>query len=355
MIRKLLLSFLFSLLILSAAGCTPFSKDQPVTETEHPSTILASDLQIPWSIAKAGSTFYITERPGNIVKVQEGRQERKKVILTKAVYHEGEGGLLGLALSPDFHQTANAYVYHTYLEDGEVWNRLVLVTETDRGWVEQRALLEKIPGSRFHNGGRIKIGPDQHLYVTTGDAGEEEKAQDLQTWHGKILRMTLDGKVPPDNPFPHSYVYSYGHRNPQGLSWSTDGVLYSSEHGPSSIPGGHDELNRIEKGKNYGWPEIIGDEQKANMLVPLYHSGDDTWAPSGISVYKDAVYAAGLRGQQILKFSLSTKKAETIFEGEGRLRDIYIEDGVAYVLTNNTDGRGSPRDKDDRLLRIQLK
>ncbi len=348
-------NLLFSVfLLLPVTACTQLPQDLPATEPQPSFEILASDLQVPWSIAKTGQTFYITERPGNIVKLQAGKLERKKLILTKEVHHEGEGGLMGLVLAPDFHKTARAYAYHTYLEDGKIWNRVVLLAETDRGWVEKKVLLDRIPGSHFHNGGRIKIGPDEYLYVTTGDAGEEEKAQDLKTLHGKILRMTLDGKIPSDNPFPGSYVYSYGHRNPQGLGWSKEGDLYSSEHGPSAIPGGHDEINRIEKGKNYGWPEIIGDEDRPDMVVPLYHSGDKTWAPSGISVYREAIYAAGLRGQQILKFSLSTKKMETVFEGEGRLRDVYIEGDTMYVLTNNTDGRGNPRPKDDRLLSIRL-
>ncbi|WP_408008501.1 PQQ-dependent sugar dehydrogenase [Pseudalkalibacillus sp. A8] len=319
---------------------------------------IATQLQIPWSITKQRNSFYITERAGTIVQINKKNMNRKKLILTRQVHHEGEGGLLGMVLAPDFHRTRNAYVYHTYQENGNTFqengnilNRVIQITETRQGWVEKTVLLDKIPGSITHNGGRIKIGPDRHLYVTTGDAREAEKAQDLQTLHGKILRMTLEGKIPSDNPFPNSYIYSYGHRNPQGLGFAENGNLYSSEHGPAA----HDEINQIEKGKNYGWPVIIGDETSPNMVSPLYQSGDDTWAPSGLSVHRDAIYVAGLRGQQILKFSISIKNIETFFEGEGRLRDILIEDNNLYVITNNTDGRGSPRPGDDRLLKIRLK
>lgn len=313
--------------------------------------VLAKKLQIPWSIEIRRNSFYITERPGMIVKITNGKKERKKLILTRPVHHEGEGGLLGMALAPSFNQTGNAFVYHTYQENGQTFNRVIKIRETCRRWVEKKVLLDKIPGSIIHNGGRIKIGPDQHLYVTTGDAGESAKAQDLNTLHGKILRMTLKGKVPSDNPFPNSYVYSYGHRNPQGLGWSRNGQLYSSEHGPA----GHDEINHIKKGKNYGWPIIIGDETMPNMVNPLYHSGTDTWAPSGLSVFGDAIYVAGLSGQKILKFSLLTNKVETFFEGEGRLRDILIRGDNLYVITNNTDGRGVPRPRSDLLLKIKLR
>lgn len=312
---------------------------------------LARELQIPWSIKKRRKSFYITERPGMIVKITKGIKERKKLILTRPVHHEGEGGLLGMVLAPGFHRTGNAFVYHTYQENGQIFNRVIKIRETRRGWVEVKVLLDKIPGSLIHNGGRIKIGPDRHLYVTTGDAGEADMAQNLNTLHGKILRMTRKGTVPPDNPFPNLYVYSYGHRNPQGLGWSKNGQLYSSEHGPA----GRDEINHIEKGKNYGWPIITGDETIPNMVSPLYHSGADTWAPSGLSVYRNAIYVAGLRGQKILKFSLSTNKIETSFEGEGRLRDILIRGDNLFVITNNTDGRGIPRPADDRLLKIKLK
>jgi glucose/arabinose dehydrogenase len=312
---------------------------------------LASQLEIPWSITKHRNSFYITERSGTIVQIRKRKMNRKKLILTKQVHHEGEGGLLGMVLAPNFQRTRNAYVYHTYQENGNTLNRVIQITKKRRCWVEKKVLLDKIPGSITHNGGRIKIGPDRHLYVTTGDAGEADKAQDLQTLHGKILRMTLKGGIPSNNPFPNSYVYSYGHRNPQGLGWAENGKLYSSEHGPL----GHDEINQIEKGKNYGWPEIIGDETRPNMVAPLYHSGNDTWAPSGLSVYRDAIYVAGLRGQRILKFSLSIKKIETFFEGEGRLRDIFIKNDNLFVITNNTDGRGRPRLGDDRLLKIKLK
>ena len=203
----------------------------------------------------------------------------------------------------------------------------------------------------FHNGGRVKIGPDHKLYVTTGDAGDKANAQERQSLAGKILRLALDGKVPADNPFPHSYVFSYGHRNPQGLAWNEDGHLYSAEHGPTA----HDEINRIVPGHNYGWPVITGGETKKGLETPLFHSGDETWAPSGLSFADGKLYIAGLRGVQIRRFDLTHERSERIFQGVGRLRDVWVDDRAIYVITNNRDGRGDPEQEDDRLLKLNLK
>lgn len=315
---------------------------------------LANGLNVPWAIDKAGDTFYISERPGNIVKVEGSSSERQQVSLTKDLSHKGEGGFLGLALAPNFVSSSLAYAYHTYEENGEMYNRVVELRETEGGWVENKALLERIPGGTIHNGGRLKIGPDNKLYVTTGETGDGELAQDLDSLAGKILRMELNGDIPEDNPFPDSYIYSYGHRNPQGIAWSEDGtVMYSAEHGPSGNPPGHDEINIIEPGKNYGWPNIIGDQTEPGMESPLFHSGDDTWAPSGLAYEAGKLYIAGLRGMQIRQFDLNGETSEIVFEGEGRLRDIVFVEGEAYVLTNNGDGRGDPRATDDLLLKIE--
>ncbi len=143
-------------------------------------------------------------------------------------------------------------------------------------WREESLLLDNIPSGTYHHGGRLKIGSDGKLYVTTGDASAPDIAQDLDSLGGKILRMNLDGSIPNDNPYPNSYVYSYGHRNPQGITWSSDGTLYSSEHGSRA----NDEVNLIEAGQNYGWPIIEGYEEQEGMVSPLFTSGDtNTWAP----------------------------------------------------------------------------
>jgi glucose/arabinose dehydrogenase len=189
------------------------------------------------------------------------------------------------------------------------------------------------------------------LYITTGDSGKDTLAQDMKSNAGKILRMTLDGKVPADNPFPGSYVYSYGHRNSQGIAWDKQGRMFSSEHGPSGDPGGHDEINLIEKGRSYGWPTLIGDAKMEGMVSPLYHTGDTAIAPSGISLDAEGqLLIATLRGEKLYRYNPANNRLSTILEGEGRLRDVKLHNGSIYVITNNTDGRGEPAANDDRLL-----
>ncbi|WP_349632598.1 PQQ-dependent sugar dehydrogenase [Neobacillus sp. SuZ13] len=194
------------------------------------------------------------------------------------------------------------------------------------------------------------MGPDGILYITTGDATTPETAQDVNSINGKILRMTLDGKIPSDNPFPNSYVYSYGHRNPQGLVW-VGNILYASEHGQSA----HDEINRITPGANYGWPVIQGNEQKTGMITPLYQSGEETWAPSGLAEANGKLYAATLRGNAVREFQLSKKQTNSVVTGLGRIRDLYIDGDYLYFVSNNTDGRGNPDENDDKLYRVLLR
>lgn len=324
----------------------------PEVETESKLfTVLAERLDTPWSIDFDEDTIYISERKGNIVTVENGRLSRLPVHTSKEVKAVGEGGFLGLVLTEDFRNTGQAYAYHTYDQHGETNNRVIVIKKEEDRWVEVKSLLEEIPGSNVHNGGRMAIGPDQHLYITTGDAGNGEMAQEERSLGGKILRMTLNGKVPEDNPSPDSFVYSLGHRNSQGLAWNDEGEMYNSEHGPSGTPGGHDEINLISAGSNYGWPDIFGDEMKENMKPPEYHTGEEAIAPSGI-VFEgsDHMLIAGLRGESLYRYNIRNKIIESILEGEGRLRDVKINEGKVYVITNNTDGRGRPSDEDDRLL-----
>jgi len=366
--RILLISMLAALLLVGAACTSAQKKDaEPVAvgggsavSPEGDSTpgysVAAERLQSPWAIDFAGDTIYVSEREGTIAKIADGHLTRQTVRLDKPVKQIGEGGFLGFVLAPDFAKTKRAYAYHTYEERGDEYNRIVLLEEAADGssWTEKQVLLEGIPGASVHNGGRLAIGPDNHLYATTGDASHEKLAQDLNSLAGKILRMSLDGTIPADNPFPDSPVYSYGHRNPQGLAWNSKGELISSEHGPSSVPGGHDELNRIEAGGNYGWPDIIGNETKKGMITPIFHTGSDTLAPSGISINEhDEILVTGLRGQSLVRFSPDASSSQVMVTSEGRLRDVKIYKGKVYVITNNTDGRGDPGNKDDRLLLLK--
>jgi glucose/arabinose dehydrogenase len=309
---------------------------------------ILTNLQVPWEIEKSGETFYITERTGFIVEYNENKANRFKVQFNKQLSQRGEGGLLGFQLAPS--STNKGFIYYTYIDGNSIFNAVAKVAKTENGWIETETLLDRIPGAVIHNGGRIKIGPDGMLYVTTGDAAQKMLAQDINSLAGKILRMDLNGQVPKDNPFQGSYVYSYGHRNPQGLAWSEFGTnFYASEHGPI----GYDEVNEIVPGGNYGWPIIKGNEKRPNMITPLFHSGNSTWAPAGMDYKNGELYIATLRGSQILSFNVKDKTVESLFSGVGRIRDIYIENKKIYIVTSNKDGRGNPGLKDDRLILIE--
>ncbi|OUS74731.1 hypothetical protein B1748_20465 [Paenibacillus sp. MY03] len=331
----------------------PSAAEEPVESGEgEPYVVLAEKLRIPWSITIYGSEFIVTEREGHIVVIADGQQKRQNVRLEKAVLHRGEGGMLGFLLAPDFDQSQLAYVYHTYEEGGKALNRIVQLKQEGAEWSEQKALLEGIPGSGNHNGGRLAIGPDGMLYATTGDAENRSEAQNRDSLAGKILRMTPDGDIPTDNPFPNSYVYSYGHRNPQGLAWTKDGSMYSTEHGPSGNPGGHDEINVIQPGANYGWPTVYGDDKKEGLTPPVYHTGNPAIAPSGTVIDDEGrLVIATLRGEAIYRYTPSTGEMAVIHKDEGRIRDVKLVGDKLYFITNNTDGRGGiSSEAEDRLV-----
>jgi len=325
--------------------------------------VVADNLSVPWSIdfAPDGRIFF-TERIGNLRVIQDGKLLEPVMSLDVA---GGEGGLLGVALDPSFEQNHYVYLYFTYNEFFETKNKVVRYVEDSNSLKEDRTLVGPFAGASYHDGGRLKFGPDGKLYVTTGDAGIPEMSQDQDTVVGKILRINADGTIPDDNPFG-TVVYSFGHRNPQGVAWDENERMFATEHGPSGWRGiAHDEINEIFSGGNYGWPDIIGDETKQNMINPILHSGDDTWAPSGASFYygekiprwTGKFFVATLRGEHLHMISFEQNKIkshEKLFLGEfGRLRDV-VEgpDGYLYLLTSNQDGRGSPAANDDKILRI---
>lgn len=349
-----------ALLMLIITGCTNEQSEPPETSEKEAveainssrSEIIAANLEIPWAIAKHHNTFYITERIGRIARIDATTNDVQfeNLNLTKEVAHVGEGGLLGVVLAPDFATSHLAYAYHTYSQDGNILNRVIQIKRDEDSWVETKELLANLPGGNIHNGGRMKIGPDDKLYITVGDAGNPNNAQNRNSLAGKILRMNLDGTIPDDNPFKNSYVYSYGHRNPQGLAWDEDGTLFSTEHGQTA----HDEINLIQPGKNYGWPEIQGDEEKEGMVTPIFHTGTTTWAPSGLAYHDGMLYIATLRGEKVQRYHIKQKRTEIVFQNVGRMRDVYIEDNSLYTITSNLDGRGSPASDDDKLYKIKL-
>jgi len=329
---------------------------------------VAENLEIPWEIAFVpDGRIFFTERVGNLRVIENGQLNPEPV----AILDVGtvEGGLLGLALDPNFEQNHFLYLYYTYFEFPFTYNKVVRFTEKDNSLLDEFILVDKIPGAEIHDGGRLKFGPDEKLYITTGDAGNSSAAQDLNSLSGKILRINPDGTIPSDNPFANSMIFSYGHRNPQGLDWDpVTGKLVATEHGPSGERGfAHDEVNVVESGKNYGWPKIIGGEHDPEFVDPIIHTGEDTWAPSGATFYDsknipewtNKYFVATLRGAHLRMLDLNLEEnqvisSEALFSNTyGRLRDASIgPDGNLYLLTSNRDGRGAPAENDDRILKI---
>lgn len=326
-------------------------------------------LDIPWSLVfLPGGRALVSERPGRIRLIEDGKLSEEPYAVLDDVAHIGEGGLMGLALHPGFPDEPFIYVMHTYRRGSDLRNRVVRLKHNGATGAFDRVIIDDIPGGTNHNGGRIAFGPDGMLYITTGETFRAELAQDLESLGGKILRVTAEGDIPPDNPFPGSPVFSYGHRNPQGIAWRPGtGELFESEHGPSGEFGtyAHDEINIIEKGGNYGWPEVIGAPSKKPYIDPIV-SWKKTTPPSGIEFpsgkllknLEGDLFVATLRSEALVRIVLGedneVARIERWFEGRyGRLREV-VEgpDGALYVLTNNTDGRGRPRPGDDRIPRI---
>ncbi|QUP86628.1 PQQ-dependent sugar dehydrogenase [Exiguobacterium sp. PFWT01] len=309
-------------------------------------TAIAENLEIPWSLARSADEWFVSERGGTIAVIDDsGRVTQSAVNLDEDVFEIGEGGLLGIALSDDFESSGILYAYHTYgLSGRDVKNRVVELTWDGERFEETGVLIDEIPGARFHNGGRLLVD-GAYLWVTTGDALVPELAQDESSLAGKILRIPLSGEGEPTD-----WIYSLGHRNPQGLS-RMDDTLYASEHGAS----GHDEVNVIEEGNNYGWPLIEANEEREGLVTPWFEVGETSWAPSGIATDERYVYMATLRNERLVAIDRETKQVTTIVEGVGRIRDVWLDDDTLYFISNNTDGRGNPQSQDDKLYQVTIR
>ncbi|WP_101297070.1 PQQ-dependent sugar dehydrogenase [Halegenticoccus soli] len=330
-------------------GATPRDRDRGPRDSQVET--LASGLEIPWGAEfSPDGTLYFTERPGRVNRLRPGRSAVTLAELpdTHAV---GEGGLLGLALPPAFPASRAIYLYQTYEDDG-IKNR-ILRYRLRRGSLTGRTVIfDDIPGAVTHDGGRLAFGPDEKLYVTCGDAQERTKAQDPRTLHGTILRLNPDGSVPADNPFGTA-VFSYGHRNPQGLAFHPETAeLYSTEHGPDT----DDEINLIQKGHNYGWPEVTGPSDDPRFTDPLA-SYTPTIAPASAEFFRGAFYFGTLAGTHLRRVTFADDRRtvqtnEALFAGEfGRIRSVVARAGSLYFMTSNRDGRGSSTSDDDRILR----
>lgn len=338
---------LLLLLILAALGATRPAPGAPRVET------VLKHLEVPWALAFApDGRLFFTERPGRLRVVSDGKLATEPVARLP-VSAGGEGGLMGLAIDPAFARTHHLYVCYTAATRGGAVNRITRLTLREGRADAERVLLDDMPAAGVHDGCRLKFGPDGKLYASMGDAGQAQRAQQRDSLSGKILRIETDGSVPADNPFRGSPVWSLGHRNVQGVAWDAAGRLWASEHGSSA----HDEINLIQPGRNYGWPEVRGRETREGLVAPVLESGDETWAPSGIAILHDTLYVAGLRSQRLLKIALAGDKVGSVtalLKGEyGRLRDVVAGPGGAlWIATSNRDGRGTPHADDDRILKV---
>ncbi len=328
-------------------------------QQEEAARVVAENLDTPWGIALLpDGGMLVTERPGRVRLISAaGDLQYKPVAVLSQVREEGEAGLLGITLHPDFLGNKYVYLYYSYSVNRiTIANRVVRMTLVDNELKDEKIIIDGIPGAANHDGGRIKFGPDRYLYVTTGDAQQSQLAQDTNSLAGKILRVTDEGASAPGNPFGN-LVYSYGHRNPQGLAWDSWGRLWATEHGRSN-PTGYDELNLIEAGKNYGWPIIQGSEEKPGLIAPIINSGPDTaWAPSGAAFVGWSLFFGGLKGQTLYEADIQDgqfKKLNEHFKGEfGRIRDVVAgEGGMLYMTTSNQDSRGTPNSGDDKIIKV---
>ena len=313
----------------------------PKENNSTPISVVAENLEIPWALAfLPDNRILVTERPGR-VRLVEKSGELKLAATISSVKHIGEGGLLGIALHPDFANNKFVYLYYTYSGSGNnTLNRVVRYKLENDQLINEEIIVNEIPGASNHNGGRIKFGPDNMLYITTGDAQNPSQAQDKNSLAGKILRVTAEGKTE---------VYSYGHRNPQGLAWDNQSRLWATEHGPST----KDEVNLIEIGKNYGWPEIEGDEKRSGLENPVLNSGSDTWAPAGAAFYQDSVYFGGLRGSTLFEKTADNQLKEHFKNEFGRIREVILgPDNYLYITTSNRDGRGLVKPGDDKIIKV---
>jgi glucose/arabinose dehydrogenase len=328
-----------------------------VSNSSRGVTVVADKLQVPWSIDIAGDgRMVFTERTGKISVIDANGKLLENPLANIRVESVEEAGLLGVALHPNFTRNHILYIYHTYSIDGKLYNKVLLLVEKDNRVTEARVILDGIPGAAFHNGGRLKFGPyDGKLYVSTGDAQNPEQAQDIKSLAGKILRINPDGSIPTDNPFPNSPIFSFGHRNIQGLAWHpVTKELYAIEHGPT----GNDEINIIKPGHNYGWPvEACKGDGKFDPAIicfnPAIAPAGATFAGSDRLGYKNDLIISTLKGSHLRLVDFETKAQNNILVGYGRLRDVIeAPDGSLYVLTSNKDGRGIPSPDDDKILKI---
>ncbi|MCC6447053.1 MAG: PQQ-dependent sugar dehydrogenase [Armatimonadetes bacterium] len=364
----------FLLAILLASGCSQekgretsesgVSEAAPARSGSPQVTTVVSGLEVPWAIVFApDGRMLFTERPGRVRVFEKGKLRPKPLAVLEDVESSGETGLMGLALHPKFSQNRWLYLSYAYGRGG-ARVRVVRYQETGGGLTEMKIIIDNIPSARFHAGCRLRFGPDGKLYITTGDATDRNLAQRLDSLAGKTLRLNDDGSVPPDNPFADRQgarpeIWSYGHRNSQGLDWQPGtNLMFQTEHGPSGFDGprGGDEVNIVERGKNYGWPAVHHRQERAGMVSPLLEYTPAV-APASGAFLGANFYFGCLRGESIIRVVLDGRRVvrqDRLFRGRfGRIREVAAgPDGALYFSTSNLDGRGSPARNDDRICRV---
>lgn len=319
--------------------------------------VITENIGIPWEILfLPDNEMLVTLREGKLLRLDPNGNLLQVINLEEtSAAGTTSGGALGMALHPKFSSNNWIYIYETVQKEGPA-NRVARYTfDKQSGLTEQNIILDDLPTGKFHNGGRIKFAPDGMLYVTTGDEDEDATAQDPYSVAGSIIRVQDDGSIPTDNPFGNP-VWTYGHRNPQGLTWDNAGMMWSTEHGNVA----HDEINLLKPGENYGWPVIRGAESKEGLISPVAESGESwTWAPSAIEYLNGSLFFAGLRGEALFEAVLDGDTIVEIkahlFSDFGRIRVVRIgPDGNFYLATSNTDGQGggTVRAGDNKIIRI---
>ncbi|HET8778438.1 MAG TPA: PQQ-dependent sugar dehydrogenase [Agromyces sp.] len=338
------------------ASATP-TPPPPVLLPAGAPDVIAEGLDAPWSILRLpGGGVLVSERDtANVVEVLDDGSLRVAGTVP-GVVPGGEGGLLGLAYrAGDEDRGADVYAYFTAASDNRIVRMPLTGAPASLGLGAPEDVLTGIPKAGNHNGGRIAFGPDGFLYATAGDAGNADAAQDPASLSGKILRLAPDGRPAPGNPFGN-FTWSFGHRNPQGLAWDAAGDLWAAEFGQNTW----DELNRIDRGANYGWPVVEGQAGDGRFVDPVMQWSTAEASPSGLAIVGDTLFLAALRGERLWSVAPATAggalSATPWFAGElGRLRDVTAgPEGELWFISNNTDGRGSPSAGDDRLYRVPL-
>jgi glucose/arabinose dehydrogenase len=377
--KTMMAAFLLSLSILAlACSSAPPGRgageveNSPQSQTSFKVETVVGNLEVPWSIVWApDGRMIFTERPGRVRVVQNGQLQSQPLFVVPDVDTGGETGLMSVALHPQFQSNRFIYLSYGYTTNGQ-FVRIVRYRETPNGFTDRKVIIENLPSAQFHAGCRLRFGPDGKLYITTGDATDRNLAQQLNSIAGKILRLNDDGTIPSDNPFvgrsdARPEIFAYGSRNAQGIDFQPGtNLLFETEHGPSGFdgPGGGDEVNIINRGKNYGWPAIHHRQTQAGMEAPLLEYTPACAPASGmfyrgsqLPQFKGNFFFGCLRGTRIIRVVLDGRRVvseENLLEGQyGRIRDIAEgPDGFIYFSTSNRDGRGKPASDDDRIMRL---